>query len=172
MSVNSKMTAIADKIRVLSGTEDAMGLDAMATHIGEANTNVSTEAGLIAQIQTALQNKAAGSTGSGSVDTCTIKIINNITGLGHTVYGIGYSALNDGKISAVYLSEVFSAETEIILNNVVCGSLLHVNHYGYKYVSGTLSGGLVDLDNITPLQYFMVPTENGAVGIISLEDWE
>ena len=71
MSVNSKMTAIADKIRVLSGTSGAMGLDAMATHVNTANSNVSTEAGLIAQIQSALEGKAAG---GGSVETCTVTI--------------------------------------------------------------------------------------------------
>ena len=53
------LTSIADKIRVLSGTEDSMGLDAMAEHVGEANTDVATEADLIAQITTALEGKAA-----------------------------------------------------------------------------------------------------------------
>jgi hypothetical protein len=48
MSVNSKMTALADEIRELSGTEDTMGLDAMANRVGEANTDISTEADLIA----------------------------------------------------------------------------------------------------------------------------
>jgi hypothetical protein len=60
MSVNSKMTALADEIRELSGTEETMGLDAMANHIGEANTDVATEAGLIEQIASALEGKAGG----------------------------------------------------------------------------------------------------------------
>ena len=63
MSVNSKMTAIADEIRTLSGTTGSMGLDAMKAHIDEANDNISTEANLIAQIQAALKNM--GSVGSG-----------------------------------------------------------------------------------------------------------
>lgn len=40
MSVNSKMTAIAGKIRSLLGITGAMGLDAMATNLGKEQTNV------------------------------------------------------------------------------------------------------------------------------------
>lgn len=47
MSVNSKMTALADEIRELSGTSEAIGLDAMKAHVNEANTNIATEADLI-----------------------------------------------------------------------------------------------------------------------------
>ena len=60
MSVNSKMTALANEIRELSGTTAAIGLDAMATHIGEANDEVDSQAELIAQIASALDGKAAG----------------------------------------------------------------------------------------------------------------
>lgn len=60
MSVNAKMTTLADEIRELSGTTVAMGLDAMTTHIGEANDEVNSQAELIAQIVSALDGKAAG----------------------------------------------------------------------------------------------------------------
>lgn len=56
MSVNSKMTALADEIRELSGTEEAMGLDAMKIHVGEANTEVNTQADLIAQIRSTVDS--------------------------------------------------------------------------------------------------------------------
>lgn len=63
MSVNIKMKAIADEIRELSGTTEAMGLDAMASTLNAENTNfasnLTTQDNLIFQIQTALQNKAA-----------------------------------------------------------------------------------------------------------------
>lgn len=61
MSVNSKMTAIADEIRELSGTTGAMGLDAMATHIGEANTEIDSQVELLAQAVATLEGKAASS---------------------------------------------------------------------------------------------------------------
>lgn len=60
MSVNSKMTALADEIRELSGTSETIGLDAMTNYVGEANTDVATEADLIEQIASALEGKAAG----------------------------------------------------------------------------------------------------------------
>lgn len=41
MSVNAKMTAIADNIRLLTGVSDAMGLDAMATNLSKVNTDIS-----------------------------------------------------------------------------------------------------------------------------------
>lgn len=63
MSVNSKMTAINDQIRTLSGKTGVMGLDAMATNIKDANTEISEQMELIAQISEALENKAAGSGG-------------------------------------------------------------------------------------------------------------
>lgn len=64
MSFNSKMTAIADEIRTLSGTTGAIGLDAMASTLNTENasfsSNLETQDNLIAQIQVALEGKAAG----------------------------------------------------------------------------------------------------------------
>lgn len=40
MSVNVKLTAIADEIRTLTGTTGTMGLDAMAVHLGDVNDDV------------------------------------------------------------------------------------------------------------------------------------
>lgn len=61
MSVNSKMTAIADKTRELVGLTGTMGLDAMAANLGTAVNACDSQAELIQQIKTALEGKAAGS---------------------------------------------------------------------------------------------------------------
>lgn len=66
MSVNSKMTAIADEIRELSSTIGTLGLDAMANTLKTENTsffsNLEAQDDLISQIRNALTGKAAGST--------------------------------------------------------------------------------------------------------------
>lgn len=61
MSVYSKMTALADEIRELSGTTEALSIDAMTTNVSEANDEVNTQVDLIAQLSAALEGKAGGS---------------------------------------------------------------------------------------------------------------
>lgn len=65
MSVNSKMTAIADKTRELVGVTEKLGMDAMATNLGTAVDACDSQAALIEQIKTALEGKAAGDSGGG-----------------------------------------------------------------------------------------------------------
>lgn len=65
MSLKTKMTAIADKIRTLLGITDAMGLDAMANNIQTAQNEVEDQASLIAQLQNVLAIKSAGIVPSG-----------------------------------------------------------------------------------------------------------
>lgn len=72
MSVSSKMTAIADKIRTLLGISGAMGLDAMATNLGNAVNEVDTQDALIQQIKTVLAGKAIDGSGvKRAIGTCT-----------------------------------------------------------------------------------------------------
>lgn len=68
MSVHSKMTAIADKIRTLLGLSGKLGLDAMASNLGTAVNACDSQSELIAQIKTALEGKAAGGGGQAVAD--------------------------------------------------------------------------------------------------------
>lgn len=78
MSINTKMTALADEIRILSGTSDAMGLDAMKNNVADANDVIDEQEDLIAQIASALEGKATGggSSSSGS-EVCTVVVTSN-----------------------------------------------------------------------------------------------
>lgn len=58
MSINTKMTALADEIRELSGTTAAMGLDAMVINVGDANIEVEDQTDIIAQIKNILKYKS------------------------------------------------------------------------------------------------------------------
>ena len=61
MSVNEKMTNIANEIRNLSNTNEAMGLDSMASNLNTANSEVNTQVDLILQIANSLEGKATSS---------------------------------------------------------------------------------------------------------------
>lgn len=58
MSVNSKMTAIADEVRTLNGGTEKLGLDAMAAQVGAANAVIDEQADMLAQLRTKLEGKA------------------------------------------------------------------------------------------------------------------
>lgn len=79
---DTSLTAIADEIRELSGTTGAMGLDTMATHIGEANTEIDSQVELLAQIVSALDGKAAGSDLTPIADALTEKGVEVPSGAG------------------------------------------------------------------------------------------
>lgn len=80
MSVNTKMTAIADEIRVLSGATDPLGLDEMATHVEDANTEITEQEDLLGQIVAALVGKSA------DIDTSDATAESRDIAIGETAY--------------------------------------------------------------------------------------
>lgn len=122
MSVNSKMTALADEIRELSGTTEAIGLDAMKIHVGEANDAISVQSNLIseqdakiAELAQVLAGKASG--GSNSVETCT------------GTFQAASAGLMDGPAAVTYTNQNGMIVTEdlcyedtftVVKNSMVC----------------------------------------------------
>ena len=60
MSVQEKMTALANEIRELSGMTELLGLDAMAEQTAQANTQTALQMNLIVRIRDALKNVSGG----------------------------------------------------------------------------------------------------------------
>ena len=131
-TIHDKLTAVANGIRTISGTTSTMGLDAMATHISNANTNVSSEANLITQISTALDGKAAGVNLNFDIKTYatedellvdkpsenTIGIISNIEINGYCFSADAPKGITEGKVWIVTgtrgASELYLLDNETI----------------------------------------------------------
>ena len=58
MSINTKMTAIADEVRKISGVENKLGIDDMTLKIEEANAQIEVQSDLISQISTLVEQKS------------------------------------------------------------------------------------------------------------------
>ena len=106
MSVHSKMTAIANNIRNLLGISGTMGLDAMATNIDKAVTEVDEQDALIQQIKTALQGKANGSVGGESALPQGYRLADYIQFDGKQTVDTGIICNQNTKIRAYFTREV------------------------------------------------------------------
>lgn len=131
MSVNSAMTAIADKIRTLLGISGTMGLDGMSANLQTAVTTADTQADLIARIETALEGKtvAAGST----IATTTSRLSSNGT-------TISFNNLQgEPKMFAVCPTDnITLGSTRYVTGVVYDGAKTH-GTYGYRSSSSGTS---------------------------------
>ena len=134
MSVNSKMTAIADKIRSLLGISGTLGLDSMATNLGTAVNACDTQASLIAQIKTALEGKGGGGGGSSvTIETKTTKPSSNSTSISFT----GLKA--EPKVFAICpTGNITLSSTRYVTSVMYDGSTTH-GTYGYRQSSSATS---------------------------------
>ena len=133
---SESLTSIADKIRVLSGTEDAMGLDDMAEHVGEANEEVGSQADLIAQIATALEGKAAA---GGEVVEITLqsKTVTPTASQQVVAYDGGYDGLSQVTVNAIPSQYIIPSGTLTITDN----GIHNVTEYASVNVNVPSSGG-------------------------------
>lgn len=67
MSIKSRMTAIADRIRSILGISGSMGLEDMASNLQMCKNEVDLQENLLSIALTALEGKASGGTGSSDV---------------------------------------------------------------------------------------------------------
>lgn len=147
MSVNTKMTAIADKIRSLRGVSGTMGLDAMATHLGNEITGLNaalaalTEKGVTVPDGTKVDGLAALIAGVGSSpETCTV------TKLSPTLPELVYTRLVDGKITSMYTNNPKSLDDIVVGSSICCPGRLNV----------ALGGNYEKLVTLYGLQAYMI----------------
>lgn len=132
MSVNSKMTAIADKIRALLGISGNMGMDAMASNLGNAVTEVDSQALLIQQIEAALEGKSGAASGA-SVGFASTKPSSNSTSISFT------GLTGQPKMFAISpTGNITLGSTRYVTGVMYDGSTTH-GTYGYRSSSSATS---------------------------------
>lgn len=194
MSVNSKMTAIADAIRAKTGGTSTLTLDQMATDIAAIDTSenldtvlaeqealIAEQEALVINIQTALEGKAGL-----SVDTCTV-VINGYhfygTESGISKYwalcyadGSFYNcdasggATVEGNTSSSGGMDIYNFT--ITIPNVVRNSIIVFDRYysniGTFYVSGFSGVSEITFNNTSYNSAFIVTAENGGTATINV----
>ena len=121
---SESLVSIADKIRVLSGTEDGMSLSTMENYVDNANADINTEADLIAQIAVALKGKAVE-----GGDSDPILQDKTVTPTAETQV-VSYDSIYDGLRSVTV-----NGDSNLIPENIAEG----VNIFG---VTGTHESGV------------------------------
>lgn len=154
MSVNEKMTAIADGVRTLSGESGKMGLDAMSEKIATANTTVDGQSDLIYQIKVALRGKAAGSGSSSGIievpelptsdidENAVYNVVVNTESevyiiLGGVLYTVEEYAVSIGMGCFVYYVDELPSNMEVTSRNLY---LYILNSSGIGYIDFAASG--------------------------------
>ena len=74
MSISTKMKALSDEVRELSGTTTKKSIEIMTNDISNANDEIVEQSELLIQITTALENKVSNSGGTLEMVTGTLNV--------------------------------------------------------------------------------------------------
>lgn len=153
------LTGIADKIRILNGTEGTMTTAQMDSSLSDANNNIATEADLIAQITSALEGKTGGA-GGAAVETCTVNITSNLP-----ICYVSYVKTSDNGAFQSACNN-YEEVSECTIEKIVCNTVAVVYFVGIS-VEHTISGGEI-LQKVTSAGFSSIvftATENATLTI-------
>jgi hypothetical protein len=138
MTVNSKMTALADEIRELSGATEALSIDAMTTNVSDANDEVNNQTDLIAQIKGVIDTLPEA--GNGNCEMISV----NIDRFSNTLYYIDSSysiqpAAPDTTIEALHGLILYNGGYEL---KGVSGDFIKTQSSLYQLLKFNYNGGV------------------------------
>lgn len=169
-TVNNKLTNLADEIRVLSGTTEPLGLDAMASNVADANTTIDAQATTIDEIAALLEGKSipgGGASGGGtSIDTCTFEYYTR-NGYSSNDYctGLAVQVINaDGVIDIVCYREQ-AAGTTVTIENALCGGLVAT----YCGDTAPVCSGVELLASANGIRYYKITVAAGEIATLEGE---
>ena len=105
MSLNTIMTALADKVRWLSGRDSKMSVPDMTADIDDVNTEIAAQGELIEKIRAAIVGKATGGAGNAAEVYTGTKTAN-----GEEVYSITFESeaiIGDNDLFVAYRDDSY-----------------------------------------------------------------
>lgn len=143
----------------------------------DLNEVLTEQEALIAQLQDTLRGKASG---GGDVATCTIEIVNDslgkfmeshINSLWFVAYEngecVGYGGEENSTYNKLPTDVDFTAE-RIVLNNVVCGSMMYITDTHYLLTAHSDFFINQSLDS----RYIFIPYDPGATHTLRIKGWQ
>ena len=149
---NTTLYDMADKIRILSGTEDSMTPATMDTKLGSANSEVSSQTDIISQIIVICEELLAPSPGTD----------NDSTHIPVTITGTGYLDANDRFYVYVTIDDVKYISDASVNVSVGDTIMCHVSSISgaYVYVNDSMVAGAAEGVEGVPQDYEYIVPEN------------
>lgn len=113
MSINSKMTALADEVRELSGTTSPKGIDVMISDVEAANIEIANQEDLIYLISSAVNDLPEAGGGGGTSDpVLQTKTVTPTTQKQTVAPDNGYDGLSEVTVNAIPSTFIQPASTK------------------------------------------------------------